>query len=103
MQAVANEAIAQYPFLTTPTASRIVGWIIKERDTKIAQGMDPASALREAVMAYGPHYAPQFDAPATRAEPQVPSRGEVPTRTTGNHSGFPEQCRWATPSYWTCK
>jgi hypothetical protein len=58
LQAEADKSVAAYPYLNTPEGKEACDLIIMLRDQKTAAGIRPAQALREAVAAIAPRFAP---------------------------------------------
>lgn len=58
LQAASNQAVKDFPYLDTPDGAEALDLIILSRDRKAAAGMPIAQALREAVAAIAPRFAP---------------------------------------------
>lgn len=58
LQSASDEAIEQFPYLNTPDGAEALELIVASRNHRIAQGAAPAAALRAAVKAIAPRFAP---------------------------------------------
>jgi hypothetical protein len=63
LQQASTQAVADFPYLDTEDGAEALELIIASRDAKIARGMVPAEALRTAVAAIAPKFAPESEAP----------------------------------------
>lgn len=95
LQAIANRAIRDYPYLDTPEGQRVLDLITAKRDVYIRQGVYPSIALTRAVNDFAPAYAPQ----AVRRTPQVAVEAPTIAAPTVDSQG----CGWVSPTEWKCK
>lgn len=96
LDAIAQRAVRDYPYLDTPAGQEVLDKIVKKRDEFIQQGQYPSVALTNAVNAFAPANAPR---PNQEKKPlPVLESGDK-----GNHAGFDPKCRWVTPQEWSCK
>lgn len=58
LQAESAAAVDAYPYLDTPEGEEALDLILASRDSRIAKGVAPATALRQAVAAIAPKFAP---------------------------------------------
>lgn len=63
LQATANQAYTDFPYLLTPEGSEVETLILLSRDNKVAAGTPISQALREAVAAIAPRFAPEGSSP----------------------------------------
>lgn len=80
LSAVAKQAEADYPYLSTPEGQDVLDMILLSRDQRARKGIPMHQALADAVAAIAPKFAPADDAPPSR-ELQTPARA-TDTRTT---------------------
>lgn len=97
LDAIAERAVADFPYLDTPEGADAVAKIVERRDALIRQGVYPSIALTRAVQAFAP-----FMAPIQRQATERPPVEPTPTSSPGGHAGFDPKCRWETPTKWTC-
>ena len=96
LDAIAQRAVRDYPYLDTPAGQEVLDKIVKKRDEFIQQGQYPSVALTNAVNAFAPANAPR---PSQEKKTlPVPESGDK-----GNHPGSDPKCRWVTPQEWSCK
>jgi T5orf172 domain len=95
LQAIADRAIRDYPYLDTPEGQRVLDLITAKRDVYIRQGVYPSIALTRAVNDFAPAYAPQ----AVRRTPQVAVEAPTIAAPTVDSQG----CGWVSPTEWKCK
>ncbi len=94
VQAIADRAIRDYPYLNTPEGQRVLDLITAKRDVYIRQGVYPSIALTRAVNDFAPAYAPQAPREAQQViEVQLP---KIPTVDS-------QGCGWVSPIEWKCK
>lgn len=79
MEAESAQAVADYPYLETPDGEFALDLIVAARNANIAKGIPAPLALRQAVAAIAPKFAPDSDSPPTRDS--TSERGEPDTRT----------------------
>lgn len=77
LQAESALALQNFPYLDTPEGAEALDLILASRDAKIARGMAPHLALREAVEKIAPKFAPDGDAPPTSASTNGKPRGDT--------------------------
>lgn len=58
-----QQAVADFPYLDTPDGAEVVELIIASRDRRVTQGVPIAEALRQAVAAIAPKFAPVANDP----------------------------------------
>lgn len=58
LQAASAQAVIDFPYLDTEEGAEALELIVMSRDRKMASGIAPAQALREAVQAIAPRFAP---------------------------------------------
>lgn len=80
LSAVAKQAEADYPYLSTPEGQDVLDMILLSRDQRARKGIPMHQALADAVAAIAPKFAPADDAPPSR-ELQTPAPA-TDTRTT---------------------
>lgn len=96
LDAIAQRAVRDYPYLDTPAGQEVLDKIVEKRDEFIQQGQYPSVALTNAVNAFAPANAPR---PSQEKKTlPVPESGDK-----GNHPGSDPKCRWVTPQEWSCK
>jgi len=69
-----QQAVADFPYLDTPDGAEAVELIIASRDRRVTQGVPIAEALRQAVEAIAPKFAPAKDTPDVVADPAKDTR-----------------------------
>lgn len=79
MEAESAQAVADYPYLETPDGEFALDLIVAARNANIAKGIPAPLALRQAVAAIAPKFAPDSDQTPTRDS--TSERGEPDTRT----------------------
>lgn len=127
-----RDVTKQYPYLATKSGEHALDLINAERKLIESHGEKPDEALRRAVAAIAPKYAPAnteltrkkrsvkavpvaaqalpetvvYDPPggtSTRTTTTKPvQRIEPPVFDRGGHQGFPPQCRWLSQYEWSC-
>lgn len=79
MEAESAQAVDDYPYLDTPDGEFALSLIISARNANIAKGIPAPLALRQAVAAIAPKFAPDSDSPPS--SDSTSERGEPDTRT----------------------
>lgn len=79
MEAESAQAVADYPYLETDEGAFALSLIVAARNTSIANGIPAPLALRQAVAAIAPKFAPDSD--STPSSDSTSERSEPDTRT----------------------
>lgn len=83
VQAVASQAVVDYPYLETPEGADVLAMIKAARDASIAKGTKPSVALKQAVDRIAPKFAPEGS--------EIPVKGftgDKPTVDTRNQNAI---------------
>ena len=79
MQAESTQALTDYPYLDTPDGELALSLIVSAKNASIAKGIPPHLALRQAVAAIAPKFAPEGQTPTrelTDTKPAVDTRSQ---------------------------
>lgn len=71
LQSASVQAVADFPYLDTAEGQEALDLIIVARDAKIARGVEPIKALRDAVASIAPRFAPDGAVPPLGFDPNA--------------------------------